>query len=166
MIAKAPNPLAELIRMRQATGYTGILSSTVKESAKLDRMEELVAEAVSNNQKVIIYSNWTQITDVAKERLQKLYSGVVITGQTSAEDRQAAVDKFQNDPKCKYCIGTIGALGTGLTLTAATVEIFLDEPWTRAAKEQAEDRAHRVGTTQNITIFTLMCKGTIDEKIH
>lgn len=166
MIAKAPNPLAELIRMRQATGYTGILSSTVKESAKLDRMEELVEEAVSNNQKVIIYSNWTQITDVARERLQKLYSGVVITGQTSAEDRQAAVDRFQNDPKCMYCVGSIGALGVGLTLTAATVEIFLDEPWTRAAKEQAEDRAHRVGTTQNITIYTLMCKGTIDEKIH
>ncbi len=166
MIAKAPNPLAELIRMRQATGYTGILSSTVKESAKLDRMEELVEEAISNGQKVIIYSNWTQMTDVVKERLQKLYRGVVITGQTSAEDRQKAVDEFQNDSKCMYCIGTIGALGTGLTLTAATVEIFLDEPWTRAAKEQAEDRAHRVGTTQNITIYTLMCKGTIDEKIH
>lgn len=166
MIAKAPNPLSQLIRMRQATGYTGILSSTIKESAKLDRMEELVEEAISNNQKVIIYSNWTQITDVARERLEKLYRGVVITGQTSADDRQKAVDKFQNDDKCMFCIGTIGALGTGLTLTAATVEIFLDEPWTRAAKEQAEDRAHRVGTTQNITIYTIMCKDTIDEKIH
>ena len=60
-IKMANNPLAELIRMRQATGYTGILSSTVRESAKLDRMEELVEEAVENGKQVVIFSNWTQI---------------------------------------------------------------------------------------------------------
>ena len=57
-------------------------------------------------------------------------------------------------------------MGTGLTLTAGTVEIFLDEPWNRANKEQAEDRCHRVGTTDNVTIYTLICKGTIDERIN
>ena len=56
--------------------------------------------------------------------------------------------------------------GTGLTLTAATYVIFLDEPWNKAQKNQAEDRAHRIGTKENITIITLMCKNTIDEKIH
>lgn len=168
MIAKASNPLAELIRMRQATGYTGILSSTVKESAKLDRMEELVEEAISNGQKVVIFSNWTQITDIAYERLlSKNYAGTIITGNTPDSVRQMRVQEFQNPYSiCRYIVGTIGAMGTGITLTAGTVEIFLDEPWTRAAKEQAEDRCHRVGTTQNITIYTLMCKNTIDEKIH
>ncbi len=63
-------------------------------------------------------------------------------------------------------IGTIGAMGTGLTLTAGTIEIFMDEPWNRAKKEQAEDRCHRVGTTENITIYTLICKDTIDERIY
>ena len=57
-------------------------------------------------------------------------------------------------------------MGTGLTLTAGTVEIFMDEPWNRANKEQAEDRCHRVGTKENITIYTLVCKNTIDEKIN
>lgn len=164
-IKMANNPLSELIRMRQATGYTGILSSTIKESAKLDRMEELVEEAVENGKKVVIFSNWTQMTNVICDRLVK-YSPAVITGDISDNMRQIMVDEFQNNDNCKVIIGTIGAMGTGLTLTAGTVEIFMDEPWNRANKEQAEDRCHRVGTTENITIYTLLCKGTIDERIN
>ena len=159
------NPLAELIRMRQATGYTGILSSTVRESAKLDRMEELVEEAVENGKKVVIFSNWTQMTDVIQKRLVK-YSPAIITGDISDNMRQIMVNEFQNNDSCKVIIGTVGAMGTGLTLTAGTVEIFMDEPWNRANKEQAEDRCHRVGTKENVTIYTLICKGTIDERIN
>lgn len=166
-IKMASNPLAELIRMRQATGYTGILSSTIKESAKLDRMEELVEEAVQNGKKVVIFSNWTQITDIAYDRLlAKGFVGQMITGDTKDESRQLIVEAFQNSKYQDFIIGTIGAMGTGLTLTAGTVEIFLDEPWNRANKEQAEDRCHRVGTKENVTIYTIVCKGTIDERVH
>jgi len=165
-IKMANNPLAELIRMRQATGYTGILSSKVQESAKMDRMEELVDEAIENGKKVVIFSNWTQMTSPIKQRLQKKYYCAMITGELNAEARQRAVEEFQENDKCKVIIGTIGAMGTGLTLTAGTVEIFMDEPWNRANKEQAEDRCHRVGTKSNVTIYTLLCKDTIDERIH
>ena len=165
-IILSPNPLTNLIRLRQATGYTGILSSTIQESAKLDRMEELVNDAVANGKKVVIFSNWTQMTDAVRERLSKKYKGTVITGQTNDAERIVNVDQFQNNPECKYIIGTIGAMGTGLTLTAGTVEIFLDEPWNRALLDQAIDRCHRIGAKENITIYTLMCKNTIDEKIH
>lgn len=165
MIQFENNPLASLIRLRQATGYTGILSSTIKESAKLDRLEELVVEAISNNTKVIIFSNWTQMTDIIYARLGK-YFPALITGKTNDAIRQELVDEFQNDPTCNVIIGTIGAMGTGLTLTAGTVIIFVDEPWNKALFDQAVDRAHRIGTTKNITIYSLMCKGTIDERIH
>ena len=166
-ISIAPNPLAELIRMRQATGYTGILSSSIKESAKLDRMEELVDDAIKNGKKVVIFSNWTQMTDVIMYRLSvKGYEPVIITGQTPDVSRQAYINYFQNEDKCKVMIGTIGALGTGVTLTAGTVEIFLDEPWNKALKNQAEDRCHRIGQNNNITIYTLLTKNTIDERIH
>lgn len=167
-IKTSPNPLAALIRMRQATGYTGILSSIIQESAKLDRLEELVQESRENGKKVVIFSNWTQMTDAIYERLEgKGYGVSVITGETKDERRQDIVNLFQSpDGRCNVLIGTIGAMGTGLTLTAGTVEIFMDEPWTMAAKEQAEDRCHRVGTSQNVTIYTLMCKNTIDERIH
>ena len=163
-IKMANNPLAELIRMRQATGYTGILSSTITESAKLDRMEELVEEAVENGRKVVIFSNWTQMTAPVAERLSK-YNPAVITGEINADTRQLMIDKFQNNDKCKVIIGTSGAMGTGLTLTAGTVEIFLDHPWNRALYDQCVDRCHRIGQKQNITIYNLMCKNTIDERI-
>ena len=163
-IAIAPNPLAELIRMRQATGYTGILSSEIKESAKLDRMEEIVTDAVDNGRKVLIFSNWTQMTDVIYERLKR-FGVTAITGQTSDFNRQSAVNRFQEDDTCKVIIGTTGAMGTGLTLTAGTVEIFLDHPWNRALYDQCVDRAHRIGQNQNITIYNIMCRNSIDEKI-
>lgn len=165
MVKFENNPLATLIRLRQATGYTGILSSDIKESAKLDRMEDLVDEAISTNQQVIIFSNWTQMTDVIQERLIRKYALCTITGDTKDNFRQAYIDDFQKG-RYKIILGTIGALGTGVTLTAATVVIFLDEPWNRALFDQAVDRAHRIGTKSNITIYSIMCKGTIDERIH
>lgn len=165
-IKMANNPLAELIRMRQATGYTGILSSQIQESAKLDRMEELVEEAVENGKKVVVFSNWTQMTDEIYKRLHPKYHPAIITGQTDDASRQDEVNHFQHDENCKVLIGTTGAAGTGITLTAGTVEIFLDEPWNMALKEQAVDRCHRIGQKDNLTVYTLMCKDTIDEKIH
>lgn len=157
------NPLAQLIRLRQATGYTGILSSTVLESAKLDRLEELVEEISENEQKCIIFSNWTDMTEPCFNRLKR-FNPAIVTGET--KDRVAEQDKFMNDKSCKCIIGTIGAMGTGLTLTAASTVIFLDSPWNRANKEQAEDRAHRIGTKSNVTIITIVCKDTIDERIE
>lgn len=159
------NPLSALIRLRQTTGYTGILSETLFESAKLDRMEEIVENCVSNNEKCIIFSNWTQMTDIISLKLNR-YFPQVITGNTSDSDRQFCVDEFQNNKDVKVIIGTIGAMGTGLTLTAATTVIFVDEPWNKALFDQAVDRAHRIGQKNNITIYSIMCKDTIDERIH
>ena len=161
----ANNPLAELIRLRQATGNPAILSD-VEDSAKFDRMEELVDDAIENGKKVVIFSNWTQVTNPAFKRLSKKYKGVMITGETKDSDRQGYVDAFQNDDKVKFIIGTMGAMGTGLTLHAGSVEIFLDEPWNMALKEQAIDRCHRIGQKSNITVYTLLCKDTIDERIN
>lgn len=159
------NPLSMMIRLRQATGWTGILSDKVQESAKIERMIELVQEIVASGQKTIIFSNWESITSVAKEKL-KAYNPAYITGATKADERMKEVNRFQNDDKCKVIIGTIGAMGTGLTLTAAQNVIFLDSPWNMALKAQAEDRAHRIGTKGTVNIITLVCKNTIDERIE
>lgn len=157
------NPLSTLIRLRQATGYTGILSSEIKESVKLDRMVDIVDEAIANGDQVVIFSNWTKMTDVIAEHIKYPYS--VITGQTGDNIRQQNVNDFQ-EGKSKVIIGTIGAMGTGLTLTAAHTVIFLDEPWNKALFDQAVDRVHRIGTNGTVTIYSLMCKDTIDERIH
>lgn len=69
------------------------------------------------------------------------------------------------DDNCKIIIGTYGAMGTGYTLTAGDYVFCIDEPWTSAAKTQAEDRTHRIGTKGTVTIVTLLTKYTIDERV-
>lgn len=159
------NPLAQLIRLRQATGHTSILSTTVSESAKIERLKQLIDEHIQNGQKVVVFSNWKQMVDIVDKEI-KDYSHIVITGDTKDNERQMFVDWFQKNDKIKVALGTCGAMGTGITLTAGTVVIFLDEPWTMASKNQCIDRCHRIGTSNNITVYTLLCKGTIDERVH
>jgi len=156
--------LATLLRLRQISGGIGPYSS-IKKNPKLDRLEQLVEEAVYSGTKVIVYSNWIEGIKPAIERLAK-YNPVVITGETKDNERQEIVNRFQNDDSVKVIFGTVGALGTGLTLTAATEVVFLDEPWTNATKEQACDRAHRIGTTSAVTIHTIISHGTYDENVH
>lgn len=160
-----PDPLSEMLRLRQVTGYPGILSSTVTKSAKMDRMEELVEDEVSVGGKAIIFSNWSEMTNVIRHRLKK-YNPAYITGEVGSVQRMEEKDRFQNDPNCKVMIGTIGALGTGFTLTAAQLVIFVDEPWNRGIKDQAEDRAHRIGTRGTVRVVTILTRDTVDEGVY
>ena len=162
-ISLSPNPLAMLTRLRQATGDTGIISTTVDKSAKLDRAEEIIQEVVESGSKVVIFSNWTTMVNKAFKRFKK-YNPAMITGEVI--DRQAEKNKFMEDDTCKVIIGTIGAMGTGYTLTAGTVVIFLDKPFTKAMVDQCADRIYRMGTTKNVLIISLIAKGTVDEKIE
>ena len=164
LIASSPNPLSMLLRLRQATGDTSILSSTIKESAKLDRLEEIVEELSQSDRKCLVFSNWTQMTSRIKERLRK-YNPAYITGEIDNVTRQSEVEKFQTNNSCKVCIGSVGAMGTGLTLTAADTVIFVDLPWHRAAYDQCSDRVHRIGQKNNVTIIKMICVDTIDERI-
>ena len=160
-----PDPMSEMLRLRQVTGYPGILSTTVTESAKMCRLEEMVEEIASVNEKCIVFSQWSTMTNIVKERLKR-FNPAYITGEVKSEDRMDEIKRFQNDPDCKVIIGTIGAMGTGLTLTAASTVIFLDEPWNRGIKDQAEDRAHRIGTRGTVRIVTLITKDSVDEGIY
>lgn len=164
LIIKAPNPLTKLLRLRQATGYTGILSETVKESTKIDRCYQLAQDITANGDKVIFVSNWTSITNPLLEKLKE-FNPAEITGEVKDSEREAQKQRFQNDPNCKVLVATIGACGTGLTLTAANYIVFLDLPWTYANYEQARDRIYRIGSIKNMTVIILMAKGTIDERV-
>ena len=156
--------LATKQKLRQVSGGIGPFSF-IKANPKLDRLDQLVEEAVYSGTKVLVFSNWIQGVTPAVEKLKR-FNPVVITGETPDSDRQAIVNKFQKDDSVKVFIATTGAAGVGLTLTAATEVIFLDEPWSNAAKEQAIDRCHRIGTTSSITIHTLIAYGTYDEDVH
>jgi len=160
-----PDPLSEMLRLRQVTGAPEILSTTCTQSAKLDRLVEMIEEISSVGEKAIIFSQWSTMTDIIREKL-KDYNPAYITGDVKSELRMGEVNKFENDDTCKVIIGTVGAMGTGLTLTAASTVIFVDEPWNRGLKDQAEDRAHRIGTRGTVRVVTLIAKDTIDEGIY
>ena len=159
------NPMTLSMRLRQCTADTSIVSDVIKESSKMNRMEELCKDIIENGEKVIIFSNWSTVTNIAKDRLSR-FNPAYITGEVKDEIRNQERIRFQEDDNCKIMIGTSTALGTGFTLTAATNVIFLDEPWTQAVKNQCEDRCHRVGTKSTVTIYTLIAKDTVDEHVH
>lgn len=159
------NPLAELIRLRQATGFTGILSNKIRVSAKYDRLMDIIEETVENGDKVIVFSNWTDVLMPIYNVIEEEgYNPALIIGEV--QDKFNQKEKFQNDDTCKVILGTIGAMGTGYTLTAGNTVVFLDSPWNKGTKIQAEDRAHRIGTNGSINIITIVCKDTIDERIE
>lgn len=165
-VKMSPNPLTMLIRLRQVTGNPNILTSKNMENPKFERMLEIVSDLVEEGKKCIIFSNWTNIINPAFDLLKlKGFNPAMYTGENT-DCREAEKDRFMTDKSCKVLLGTIDAMGTGLTLTAASTVIFLDEPWNRAKKDQCEDRVHRIGTKESPNIITLMCKGTIDERIH
>lgn len=163
LLYKAPNPLTELIRLRQVTGYPGILSTTITESVKMERLVEIIEEISANGHKALVFTNWTSTANEAY-RLLKPFNPALYTGEV--KEYQKEEEKFHKDSSCKVIIGTTSKMGTGLTLTEASYVIFLDKPWNKALTDQAEDRAHRIGTTIPVTIISLVCKGTIDERIE
>ena len=156
------NPLSQLIRLRQASTDTSILSTTIKESAKYDRALELIKDIVDENKSVVVFSELATVIDNFYKLLP--YKKVAkVTGNT--KDREQQINMFMNDDDCHIILGT-EALQTGYTLTKANTVIFLDEPWTAAQRTQAESRIYRLTQKDSVNIITLMCKNSIDEYIH
>ena len=159
------NPLVEMIRARQATGCPNLLSSKCNESSKFNRLIDLVDQIQANGYKCLVFSNWAQMIEEAAKALNK-FNPAIITGEYNDYTIEQQKVKFKQDLSCKVCCGTIGKMGTGLTLTEANYVIFLDEPWNKGTKEQASDRVYRIGQKNNVTIITLICKDSIDERIN
>lgn len=119
-----------------------------------------VIEHVRDLEKVVIFAHHTDvITGIAAEFGDEC---VTLTGSTSLLDRQAAVDRFQSDPACKYFIGSIKAAGVGLTLTAASHVVFAELTFVPGDISQAEDRCHRIGQSDNVLVQHLVFDGSID----
>lgn len=154
-----------ILRCRQITGNANILDTNVKQCSKLDRMLELVKDRLDNKAKTIVVSSWTQVADRAVKILnENKINNVYIHGKN--RNNQTDIETFKTDKDCKVLVGTVGTMGCGFTLTVADTIIFLDSPWTEAAKTQVSDRVHRIGTSGTINIITLTCKDTFDEYVN
>lgn len=169
------NLLAKLIRLRQVNGYPEAVDTTLnvsdkdylKKNAKMCRTLELIDEILERDEKVLVFSNWVEpLRTLYKFLRAKNYKVCCFTGTMNDSDREKNKQLFQTDADHKILIGTIGAMGTTHTFTAAQNAIFIDEPWTPADKLQAEDRIYRIGTKSSVNIYTILTKGTVDEKVH
>jgi len=158
--------LSMVTRLRQATADPYMLSSNDIPSVKLERTCQLIDEIVENGGKVVVFSTFKEpLRNLWENLINPEYEPLLCTGDIPDDVISENIDKFQNHDNHKVMLCTMSKMGTGVTLTAANYEIFLDQAWTSALETQAEDRCHRVGTTDSVTIYKLICNGTIDERV-
>lgn len=159
--------LAELTKLRQLCCDPSLVYQDYHGgSAKLDACMELVNSALDSGNKVLIFSQFTTMLDIIKKQLDALnIDAYMLTGSTSKEKRRELVDKFNKDNTPVFLI-SLKAGGTGLNLTSASIVIHFDPWWNLAAQNQATDRTHRIGQEQVVTVYKLLAKDTIEEKIE
>ena len=156
--------LALVSRLRQATACPSVLTSEPIESAKVERAIDLTEQITEAGKKVVIFSTFKETVRILADRLSDL-NPLVCTGDTNDKTIEQNKELFQSDPSRKVFIATWQKMGTGITLTAASYAIFIDTPWTSAVYNQAQDRVHRIGTSENVTIYDLITTNTIDERV-
>ena len=133
-------------------------------SAKLDMLLPSIAEVVEEGHKVLVFSQFTSFLAIVRERLdQEKITYEYLDGRT--RNRAAKVERFQTDPECPIFLISLKAGGLGLNLTAAEYVYLLDPWWNPAVEAQAIDRSHRIGQTQHVFAYRLICRDTVEEKI-
>jgi len=160
--------LTQLMRLHQITcGYVTADDGTTQQ-VESNRLNELMSILEDTDGKVIIWANYQMSVSEIMQALTKKYganSFVHYYGLTPQEDRQDYIRKFQNDPECRFIIGTPQTGGYGITLTEANTVIYYSNGYDLEKRLQSEDRAHRIGQKKTVTYIDLICEDTIDEKI-
>ncbi len=158
--------LDALLKLRQVCCHPALLGMPETlhlPSAKTDAFMELVRELVANGHRALVFSQFTSMLAILRERLEQGGIGYeYLDGAT--KNRQAKVDRFNQGDTPLFLI-SLKAGGTGLNLTGADYVIHFDPWWNPAVEDQATDRAHRIGQTRHVFNYKLLAKGTIEEKL-
>ncbi len=158
--------LAEITRLRRAACHPALIDPAAGlESAKLAALLELTAELRANRHRALVFSQFTGHLDLVEAALRAAGVPVMrLDGSTPAKDRARLVEAFQAGDGELFLI-SLKAGGTGLNLTGADYVIHLDPWWNPAVEDQATDRAHRIGQTLAVTVYRLVIKDSIEERI-
>ena len=158
--------LSEITKLRQICCDPGLIfEDYAGDSAKLETCIDLVKSGIEAGHKILLFSQFTSMLDIIKKKFEEEnISSYVITGATNKEKRIKLVNDFNNDDTNVFLI-SLKAGGTGLNLVGADIVIHYDPWWNFAAQNQATDRAHRIGQKNKVTVYRLIAKGTIEEKI-
>jgi SNF2 family DNA or RNA helicase len=158
--------LAEIMRLRRLCCHPQlVLSHSESYGSKIRALENLLEELSSSHHRVLIYSQFIDFLRLVKKSLErKSISYQYLDGSTPLSERRKRVEAFQSG-ECMAFLISLKAGGTGLNLTAADYVIHLDPWWNPAVEDQASDRAHRIGQQRPVTVYRLVTKDTIEEKI-
>ncbi|MDR1925863.1 MAG: DEAD/DEAH box helicase [Planctomycetaceae bacterium] len=139
----------------------------LSESGKFDRLRVICEEIASRQEKVLVFTQFREITVPLAELLQKVFrrSGLILDGGTPIKKRREMVEAFQMESGSPFFILSLRAGGTGLNLTAASQVVHFDRWWNPAVENQATDRAFRIGQKKNVLVHKFVCRGTIEERI-
>ena len=159
--------LAEITKLRQICCDPALCFENYdKGAAKAEACIDLVRSAIEGGHRILLFSQFTSMLDILKRELDSAeISYYVITGSTPKQERLELVKKFNKGDTPLFLI-SLKAGGVGLNLTGADVVIHYDPWWNVAAQNQATDRAHRIGQTKKVTVYKLIAKNTIEEKIQ
>lgn len=160
--------LTQLLRLRQICCDPRLVKPTASadQSAKLEAFNELLAEAVDDGHRVLVFSQFTSLLALLRAELDADQTAYCyLDGSMPARARQAEVDRFQSSPDIPLFLLSLKAGGTGLNLTGADTVVHFDPWWNPAAEAQATDRAHRIGQQRVVTSYKLIAAGTVEEKV-
>jgi SNF2 family DNA or RNA helicase len=162
------NTLTQLMRLQQITCGHFTADDGATQPIPNNRITELMDVLEETEGKAIIWAHYQyDITAIINAVVKKYGPGSIVDyyGLTPQEQRQPNIKRFQDDPECRFIVGTPSTGGYGITLTAANTVIYYSNGYDLEKRLQSEDRAHRIGQKKSVTYVDLMADDTVDEKI-
>ena len=167
-VVSTKNALTQIMRLHQITCGHFSSDDGVTQPIKNNRITELMDVLEETEGKAIIWAHYQyDITSIIEAVVKKygIESIVDYYGLTPQDERQPNIKRFQDDPKCRFMVGTPSTGGYGITLTAANTVIYYSNGYDLEKRLQSEDRAHRIGQKKSVTYVDIMADDTVDEKI-
>ena len=160
--------LAALTRLRQICCHPSLFIEGYNAgSSKLDQCIEIIEEAINGGHKILLFSGYTSMFGIIEKELKKRNINYFkLTGATKVDERMRMVDEFNENKDVKLFLISLKAGGTGLNLTGADMVIHYDPWWNISTENQATDRAYRIGQKNNVQVYKLITKNSIEEKIY
>jgi chromatin-remodeling ATPase INO80 len=160
-------PAAESEKARYTNISVPSMRRFVTDCGKLAKLDQLLRQLKQEGHRVLLYFQMTRMIDLMEEYLTyRNYKYCRLDGSTKLEDRRDTVHDFQTRPEIFIFLLSTRAGGLGINLTSADTVIFYDSDWNPTIDSQAMDRAHRLGQTKQVTVYRLITRGTIEERIR
>ncbi|PJA55924.1 hypothetical protein CO165_01015 [Candidatus Roizmanbacteria bacterium CG_4_9_14_3_um_filter_33_18] len=157
----------DLLKLRERKSYPflPVKLHDIHSSSKLETVIELLQTAIADGHKVLLFSQFVSMLNILQVEFNKAkISSLMLTGKT--KNRQKLIETFQTNTSYSVFLLSLKAGGTGLNLTAADYVIHYDPWWNPAVEIQATDRAHRIGQTKSVSVYKILVKDSIEEKIQ